>query len=380
MKKKCKVFLLAIIILIFFSVNAKTFTVFALSEDVSSEYLCSVFYNNVTSSLDKSSVSAYESIFGSNFTPEIMINTSILDVLNGILNMLSLNYKEPLSILTVSVGYILICAIGSSFVRKESPLRETYDGACTIFFIILIFSSAIELIASATDVLYSLSSFMKLLVPSVVGIMAYTGTVTSSAVFSANTLFACEIIHYIASYILPGVVIIYLSAFVCMSLCTTINVDSISELIKKGINYSFSFLALIFTAVFSVKSSMSASVDRASVKGVKFMIGTGVPIVGSTVSEGIGDVLSVLNLAKNSYALFAVIMIFIVSLPILLRLILWNISLSLISSINQSFDLKSISSSVNTIKYAVSILIATIVFSVYVLILSLGLVILIWGR
>ena len=143
MKKKCKVFLLALIILIFFTVNVKTFTVFALEECVSSEYLYSDFYNNVTSSLDKSSVSAYESIFGSNFTPEIMINTSVLDVLNGILNMLSLNYKEPLGIFTVSIGYILICAIGSSFVRKESPLRETYDGACTIFFIILIFSSAI---------------------------------------------------------------------------------------------------------------------------------------------------------------------------------------------------------------------------------------------
>ena len=79
---------------------------------------------------------------------------------------------------------------------------------------------------------------------------------------------------------------------------------------------------------------------------------------------------------KNAYGIFGIIIIAAVTLPVICELLLWLVSLTAASYVAEAFSQSRTSDVLSSLKFVFSMLLSLVLFSVFVLIISTAMVIL----
>ena len=119
-----------------------------------------------------------------------------------------------------------------------------------------------------------------------------------------------------------------------------------------------------------MQSLLGNAVDVSTNKTVKFVVSSFVPVVGSALGDAFGTVQGSVKLLKSGVGAFGLLAIGFIFFPVLAQCLLWQVTVIVCASIADVFDLKEIAGLLRAISKVISLLIAILLCSIAVLIIS----------
>ena len=226
---------------------------------------------------------------------------------------------------------------------------------------------------SIVSVLSVSGNFIKAYIPIFAGIIAASGKPASALTYNTLVLAMAEILSAVCSDYAIHIIGTFLAVTIGFSLGNSISADRISHLFNKASGLIFGFSASAFASVLTLKGSISAAVDSTSVKSIRYLISSMIPVVGSSISEAYSSILGSIGLIKGSAAIIGVISVLIINIPALTQGLLYYAAMNILSICGIALDCKKLSSFYGCLSCAMKFLLILTVFEIFLLVISTGL-------
>ncbi len=229
-----------------------------------------------------------------------------------------------------------------------------------------------DTLSSVVSVLEMSGKFMLSFVPIYTLIISLSGNAASALTY--NTL-VMGLAEFISSVITSGATDL-IGAFFCLSvsfsLNSSMNVNRFIAAVNRIVSTVLGLSASLFTGFLGIKNILSMSVDSLSVKGIRFLIGSLIPIVGSSISEAYSSLLGSINLIKGSTAVIGILVIIIINVPVIFETLAYYISFSVLGYVSDSVYAHQTGDVLRCFSCGIRILLLLCVFEMFILIITTG--------
>lgn len=231
-------------------------------------------------------------------------NVSMTDIIGYIAGLVTENLEKPLrmfvSVLAVVLLSALLAGISNAAGNTVYPLVTSASSAV----IISLYLS--DIIGTAQTAFTAASDFMLAYIPVIAGVTAVGGHQATAALFSSVTLTAIQILARLTSAVIIPLTSCIIGITAAGSADPSLNLDRLSEGIKKFVVWGLGLIMTLFLGILSVQSIITASADNAAMKTLKFAVSSAVPIVGGAVSEAMSTVSGSIALLKTGIGGFGI--------------------------------------------------------------------------
>ena len=336
---KKKVFLILIITLVFVSIFTIINSVYAANE-------------NETIQQQQGEFKIQDFIKNSKkYTGEFFEDIDVNEILNGaiqgkvdnstllkkILNLLGKevvdNVKSIVSILAIIVIHSILKSISESLENDGIAKLIYYVQYILIVTIIMSnFSDIVELVQDTTS---NLVGFMNMLVPLLISLMLYTGSITTSTLIEPIILFMINFIGNLIQNVIIPFVLILTSLVIISKISDRVQIDKLSKFLKSGIIWFLGIILTIFVGVVSLESTISSSVDGITAKTAKTVVSSAIPVVGKILGDAVDTVLGCGIILKNAVGLVGVVVVIGICIMPILKLAVLSIFYKLLATLVQ---------------------------------------------
>ena len=167
----------------------------------------------------------------------------------------------------------------------------------------------------------------------------------------------------------------YLAVAVCAGISENKGLMRFAVTFKKVSLWAFSLVVTLFLGILSIKGSVSGVEDTLSLKTLRYVLGSTVPIAGSVLSETVSNVVYSLTLLKKSAGMYAVTAVAVMSAPVLIEVLLYRISIFAISTLSALFECNTFGESIEIFDNMLSLLSGLLMLTVALFIIALGIVV-----
>ena len=246
-----------------------------------------IFQNAIQGKIDNSSI--YKRIWqllGEEVQTGItsLISVLVIVIIHSILKSISENLEnDSLSKIIYYVQYIaIVTVIMTNFSYIISMMQETAN---------------------------NLVGFMNSLVPIIISLMLYTGSITTSSVLEPIILFMINLIGNLINTILIPATLIIATLSIVSKIGDKVQIDKLSKFFNSGIVWVLGVILTIFVGVISLEGTLSSSVDGITAKTAKAIVSSSIPIVGKILGDAVDTVLGCGVILKNAIGFIGVIII-----------------------------------------------------------------------
>ena len=292
-------------------------------------------------------------------------------VIELILKEIGDGLSGPLSSCFVMLCVIILSSIleGYTFSLRYTETKEIMTVVTSLMILTCLMRPILGLINSAVDVISGTSTLMLAYVPTMIGILAFSGHVISSGGYCATVLIAGEVISGISSRFLAPMLSLYtaLSSASCIS--SRIKISGISDMLYNAIKWILTFLMALFTAVLSLQTALASAEDNLAARAARFTLSSLIPLVGASVSEAYKTISGSLGVLKSGLGILCIIAVFLSFFPVIIKTVLWLISVNLTRSaacaLGTGAPLAVLASVTNVFKVMIALLVS--VMSVFII-------------
>ncbi len=294
-----------------------------------------------------------------------------------LLETVGINFLQYLpliiSILVISIAFNIISSIKGRF--ASDSVENIVHFANIALIVVLVLSQVIILITTCMNIVTSMRNQMNMVFPIILTMMAASGGSTSVAVYQPS-------VAVLASGVTELVSIVILPCFILSCVFTV--VGSISEGVKlKKMSSFFSGASkwllgtvfFLFIAFLSIQGITASVYDGVSVRTAKFAISKYVPIIGGYLSEGLNLVMAGSVLVKNAVGMTAVVLLLLSLVPIVMKIIVFNLSLSLTGAIVEPLGNTKISALLSDLSKNMGMLVSIVLGTAFLYFIFLILVV-----
>lgn len=288
-------------------------------------------------------------------------------------------YSSPFNCFVSLLVIVIIMAAVGQFIPEDG---ENSRAVCFISEIIAALYVIVPLascITRAVSAIYVSSNFVTALVPVLAAVITVSGNPTLALTYNSLSFTVAQVIARLGDSVFRPVIQVVFSLSIISSVSDAVNIKAIVEFIKKTVIFLLSFSATVFVTMLTVKGMLAASADSAAVRGIRFLIGNMIPVVGSAVSDAYMSIVGTLGLVKNTVGVFAVAAIAVINLPVLVECILWILMLNILAAVSDLFGQIKLSQLFRCIASSTVLLSVTIIFEILAFVLSVGLILVIKG-
>ena len=273
---------------------------------------------------------------------EVDNSTFAKRILNLLGKEVTTNVKAIVSILAIIIIHSVLKSISESLENDGISKLIYYVQYILIVTIIMAnFSDIIKLVQDTTS---NLLGFMNMLVPLLVTLMLYTGSITTSTVIEPIILFMINFIGNMIQNLIIPLVLIFTSLVVISKISDRVQIDKLSKFLKSGIVWLLGIVLTIFVGVVSLEGTLSSSVDGITAKTSKAVVSSAIPVVGKILGDAVDTVLGCGVVLKNAVGLVGVIIIIGICIMPILKLTVLTASYKLLSALVQPIADKPITS------------------------------------
>lgn len=235
-------------------------------------------------------------------------------------------------------------------------------------------SNLADTINSCLSVLKLSGGFVASYVPVFTLIVSFSGNPASALVYNSFVLGFTEVM----TAIINGGLVDFIGCFLCLAIAFTLNeslnTGKLINAVNKTATLVLSISGSLFSGILTVKNIMAASLDGVSVKGVRFLLSSFIPIVGASISEAYSSILGSINLIKSSVAVIGILAVVIINLPVIVETLLYYLSFSALSYISGITGCNRVSDLFGAICSAIRLMLILVVFQMFILIISTGII------
>ena len=311
------------------------------------------------SNVDENTIISQQESFGINsfienskkYTGEFFEDIDISDILNSaikgeidnstiykkILNLLGTEVqtgiRSLLSILVIIIIHSILKLISESLENDNISKLIYYVQYIAIVTIIMSnFSDIIDLVKNTT---MNLVGFMNTLIPVLISLMLYTGSITTTSILEPIILFMINFIGNFIQDILIPIILIITSISIISKISDNIQIEKISKFLKSSTIWFLGLILTIFVGIVSLEGTLASSVDGITAKTAKALVSSAVPVVGKILGDVIDSVLGCGVILKNAVGFLGVIIIIGICIIPILKLSVLSISYKLVASISE---------------------------------------------
>lgn len=310
-------------------------------------------------SIDENELESQEKTFGissfiqnsKQYTGEFFEDIDISDILNSAIKGETDNsniYKKILSKLgnevqngVKSLACILAIIIIHSILKSISESLENDNISKLIYYvqyiaiITVIMSNFSDIITLVKDTTTNLIGFMNTLIPVLISLMLYTGSITTTSILEPIILFMINFIGNLIQNILMPIILIITSISIISKISDRVQIDKISKFLKSSTIWFLGIVLTIFVGVVSLEGTLASSVDGITAKTAKAIVSSAVPIVGKILGDVVDSVLGCGLILKNAVGFVGVIVIIGICIMPILKLTVLTFSYKLVASISE---------------------------------------------
>ena len=271
---------------------------------------------------------------------------------------------------------LLISALANAFIKENSQLNKIID----YISIVIILSFTMESIGRIlTDVAISIRTtkiFINAYLPIMAGIIVASRNPSLAVTYNSFSIIFSNIIGFFADKVFMPVISVLFSFNIISSFSSDNFHLRINKTLRKLVIVVLALFSTIFTGLLTSQSILASSSDTFMLKGIKFISGTFIPVVGGTVSEAISSVISSFLIMKSTLGVLIIIVILLINLPVMIELLVWYFFLSLCSAISSLLKTDSITDVFDGLSSTVSLMNIILFFITFVLVISTGIILL----
>lgn len=243
--------------------------------------------------------------------------------------------KTLISILVIIVIHSVLKAISDSL--ENNNISEMIYYVQYILIVTVIMSNFNSIIQTVKETSQNLVAFMNMLVPILITLMVYTGSITTSGILEPFILFMINFVgNMIQSILIPLMLIITVFSIIS-KISNKIQIDKISSFLKSSVIWFLGIILTVFVGVISLEGTLSSSVDGITAKTTKAAVSTMIPVVGKILGDAVDTVLGCGLVLKNAVGIVGVIVIIGICIVPIIKLgvitIAYNLSASIIQPI-----------------------------------------------
>lgn len=370
MKKKYKIIVFsafALLLLFFFSGNARAVNI--------DEYADEFDFQEVADSISGETLEILNELGIDEINFEKIFSVDFSKVLNILFDMWKKAFSEPAKYMVISTGILILTSACSSFISSNELVGMIGSSALALSLSIPV----AEMMTNSFSVLETLSTFTTVFAGVFCALVSSSGNVALGSSYASlavvsDTLFSALLSGVSKPAVNAMTTLGFLSCFDSYRL-----IGKASSTAKKLYISFLGFVATFFSGIVTLKGVLGAGADSLTARGVKFVVGRTVPVVGGAVSDTYSALVSSLSLIKNTVGVFGIVTVVLTVLPTLLQLLSWAFVFSVLLIISEFLGGETATSMLNILKDSIVLLGATIVFSAVIFIVSVGVVIFVKG-
>ena len=241
--------------------------------------------------------------------------------------------KTLISILVIIVIHGILKSITDNLENKN--ISQIIYFVQYILIVTLIMSNFTEIINLVKNTANDLVGFINMLMPLLLTLMIYTGSIATSSILEPVILFAINLIGNLIKDILIPVVFIIVIFSIISKISERIQIEKLSKFLKSSVIWGLGVILTIFVGVVSLEGTLSSSVDGITAKTAKTAVSTVIPVVGKILGDVVDSVLGCGIILKNAVGIVGVIIIIGICIMPIIKIATLCIMYSLASAIVQ---------------------------------------------
>ena len=290
------------------------------------------------------------------FFEEIDINTILDSALKGEVDNTSLG-KRIFNLLgkevvngVRSILIILVIVMIHSILKSVSESLENDTISKLIYYVqyILIVTIVMmnfsDIVQVVKDTCNNLIGFMNILIPLLISLMIYTGSITTSGVLEPIILFLINFIGNMIQTLIIPIVLVFTSLIAISKISDNVQIDKLSKFLKSGVVWFFGIVLTIFVAVISLEGTLSSSVDGITAKTTKAVVSSVIPVVGKILGDAVDTVLGCGIILKNAVGVIGIMIVVGICIMPILKLGIFTMAYKLMAAICEPIADKNITS------------------------------------
>ena len=230
-----------------------------------------------------------------NYVPDFISNVDISNIFNMALNgkidnasimkkifeLLVKQIKEPLKILVNILLIVLIHSILKSMTDglENSEVSKIIYYVQYILIVTIIMSNFSAIVKNVNNAIENLVGFSQSLIPLLISLMVYTGSITTTTVVEPILLFLIEFISNMIKTLIIPVVSIITVMIIISKITERIQISKLAKFFKSSIVWALGIVLTLFVGIVSLEGSLTSSVDGLTAKTAKAAVSTLIPVV-----------------------------------------------------------------------------------------------------
>jgi stage III sporulation protein AE len=272
-------------------------------------------------------------ILSSAIKGEIDNSTIYKKILNLLGTEVKTGIKSLISILVIIIIHSILKSISESLENDNISKLIYYVQYIAIVTVIMSnFSDIINLVKETTS---NLVGFMNTLIPVLISLMLYTGSIATTSILEPIILFMINFIGNIIQSILIPIILIITSISIISKISDKVQIEKISKFLKSSTTWFLGLILTVFVGVVSLEGTLSSTVDGITAKTAKSIVSSAVPVVGKILGDVVDSVLGCGVILKNAVGFLGVIIIIGICILPILKLAVLTFSYKLISSVSE---------------------------------------------
>ena len=245
----------------------------------------------------------------------------------------SSSLKILISILVIIVIHGILKSITDSL--DNNNISQIIYFVQYILIVTLIMSNFTEIIKLVKDTSNNLVGFINVLIPLLLTLMVYTGSIATSTIIEPIVLFISNFVGNIISDILIPIVLVIVVFSIVSKISERVQIEKISKFLKSGVMWALGVILTVFVGVVSLEGTLSSSVDGITAKTAKAAVSTVIPVVGKVLGDVVDSVLGCGVILKNAVGFVGVIVILSICIMPIIKIGTLSMIYSLASAVVQ---------------------------------------------
>ena len=251
------------------------------------------------------------------------------------------------------VGCILFFALISNFYNSSHTL-VTLAGVLAVSAIFL--SGSNPLVELATETIWKISEYGKLLLPVMTAALAAQGgTIGAAAIYGATALFDTVLSSIVSAVLIPAIYIYIVLAILNAATADEI-LKKLKDLVKWVMTWFMKIILYIFTGYITVSGIISGTADQTAIKAAKLTISGMIPVVGGILSDASEAVLVGAGVVKNSVGIYGLLALIAITIVPFLTIGLYYLFTKITASLCAVFAPKPVSNLIEDFSGALGLL------------------------
>ncbi len=346
----------------------------ALEENIDS-YKDEFDFQSIADAVDDETAGILSELGIDEISFEKIFSVNISKIFNVLFNITKRSLTEPIKFLVSAIGVLILTSLFSSLLNSSQTISVVGNS-------VLVLCMAVPVVNAVTTA-FSVLETLNVFTTAFAGV--FSAVVSSSGKVALGTSYASLAVlsDTLFSALLSGVCQPAANAMCSLGFLSCFDIykfsEKISATVKKVYIFFLGFVGTFFSGIVTLKGVMGAGVDSLTSRGIRFVVGRSVPVVGGAVSDTYSALVSSLSLIKSTVGIFGIVTVVLTVLPSLLELLGWVFALSVVISVSELLGSNECVGMFNIFKDALTLLGATTVFSAVIFIVSVGVVIFVKG-